>query len=57
MNSLKRIRNQDAPRESAPRAMSAGEAVSRDGQEVLIRDRLLRLFDVAPLSGDSASGL
>ncbi len=57
MNPLKRIRNQDAPRESAPRATSAGTAASRHGQELLIRDRLLRLFDVAPLSGDSANGV
>ena len=57
MNSLKRIRNQDAPSESAPRATSAGAAVSRDGQELLIRDRLLRLFDVAPLSGDSGNSI
>ncbi len=57
MKSLKRIRNQDAPSESASRATSAGASDSPHGQELLIRDRLLRLFDVAALSGDSAKSL
>ena len=56
MNPLKQT-NQDTQSESAPRATSAGAAASRHGQERLIRDRLLRLFDVAALSGDSAKGL
>lgn len=56
MNSLKQT-NQDAPSESAARATSAGAPASRRGQELLIRDRLSRLFDVGPLSGDPGTGL